>query len=80
MRVEHACWLRRVKVQVVWQLRSQPGLAPLPAGLLVLIFHVLFPCVASCVSCVQLCDHMDRSLLMVVPSLSNFDYVSEVYF
>ena len=41
---------------------------------------VPFPRVASCFGCVQLCNHIDRSLLTVVLSSSDFDYICKGLF
>ena len=73
VRVEGACWLGRGRDPVTAEV--QPGLAPggsvlppLLAGSLVLISRAF----SACGELLQLCptDHVDRSLLMVVPSLS----------
>lgn len=71
--MEGACWLGRGRDPVTAEV--QPGLAPggsvlppLLAGSLVLISRAF----SACGELLQLCptDHVDRSLLMVVPSLS----------
>lgn len=81
LRVEHACWLRHDSCgpSQTWLPGAHP--ASTPCWLAGLYLSCVFSTHGKLLRlCPTLCDHMDRSLLTVVLSSSDFDYICKGLF
>lgn len=81
LRVEHACWLRHDSrgPSQAWLPGAHP--ASTPCWLAGLYLSCVFSTHGKLLRlCPTLCDHMDRSLLTVVLSSSDFDYICKGLF
>lgn len=81
LRVEHACWLRRDSCgpSQAWLRGAHP--ASTPCWLAGLYLSCVFSTSGKLLRlCPTLCDYMDCSLLKVLLSSSDFDYISKGLF